>query len=275
MKRTPGWKTRIISSAQRLRCNGQQGQRIHEFEDEVAVAGGVDAVGGGCIEARVPQPWRGDRAARSRRQPRPSPADKDSAACGNLRAGRHRAKTFPHRQAANALPALVRRVADECRRAWPSFPASLCTIDKDADKIRQVSPQLIDRGPNIESEIGGDLLITAAAAVQLVAGVSDEGNELLLDEVMHVFGFVVFKKCWRSAARFAQSPSVLAGSQSVRSKTELPHSSGRWRARGWPQVPRSASAGRTRTTAASARKSGSSGCRKRPDHIFIATLRIS
>jgi hypothetical protein len=56
---------------------------------------------------------------------------------------------------------------------------------------------LIDRGTDIQTQIGCNLLITAATAVQLVSGFADDRDELLFDEVMNIFRFGVFEKCGR------------------------------------------------------------------------------
>jgi hypothetical protein len=53
---------------------------------------------------------------------------------------------------------------------------------------------LVDIRADVEAEVGGDLLIAAAAAVEFVARVSDESDELFFDEVVDVFGFAVFEK---------------------------------------------------------------------------------
>ena len=51
----------------------------------------------------------------------------------------------------------------------------------------------IDVCADVKPQVGGDLLVATTAAVQFVAGVADQRGELLFDEMMDVFGFIVFK----------------------------------------------------------------------------------
>ena len=67
-------------------------------------------------------------------------------------------------------------------------------VKKDTETICQVSSHLIGCGPNIETKVGCNLFVTAAAAVQLVAGIANEGDQLLLDEVVHIFRFLVLQE---------------------------------------------------------------------------------
>ena len=46
-------ENRIISSAQRLRCSASSDSALHELQREVAIAGGVNAVRGGRVEAEA------------------------------------------------------------------------------------------------------------------------------------------------------------------------------------------------------------------------------
>ena len=46
-------ENKIISSAQRLRWTASKRKRSNELQDEIAIAGGVDAVGGRRVEAQL------------------------------------------------------------------------------------------------------------------------------------------------------------------------------------------------------------------------------
>ena len=67
-------------------------------------------------------------------------------------------------------------------------------IREHAAQFSQFVPQLIDRRAHVEPQIGRNLLVTAAPAVQLVSGFADQRDQLLLDEVMNVFRFIVVEK---------------------------------------------------------------------------------
>ena len=45
---------------------------------------------------------------------------------------------------------------------------------KDLQPVGEQGLQLIDGGTNVQPQVGGNLLVAAAAAVELVAGVSDQ-----------------------------------------------------------------------------------------------------
>ena len=75
-----------------------------------------------------------------------------------------------------------------------ALPACSARSRDNAEPLRQIGPYLIDRSPNVETQIGRNLLVAAAAAVQLVSGIADQRDQLLFDEVMHIFGFVVVEK---------------------------------------------------------------------------------
>ena len=111
----------------------------------------------------------------------------------------HRGKTFLHRPEASARLELARRVAGACRQAWRRCRLFL-RDQRRRRASRQICSQLIDRGPHVEAQVGGDLLIAAAAAVQLVAGIADQSDQLLLDEVVDVFRLGVVEKLRRCAA---------------------------------------------------------------------------
>ena len=70
----------------------------------------------------------------------------------------------------------------------------LGAVESDAQPLRQIGAHLVDRGPYVETEIGCNLFVAAAAAVQFVSGIADQRDQLFFDEVMYIFGFVVVEK---------------------------------------------------------------------------------
>ncbi len=59
----------------------------------------------------------------------------------------------------------------------------------------EIGAYLVNRGADVKTQIGRNLLVAAAAAVQLVSRVANQRDQLLFDEVMHVFRFAVVEKC--------------------------------------------------------------------------------
>jgi hypothetical protein len=70
-------------------------------------------------------------------------------------------------------------------------------IECNAQPLRQIGAHLVNRSTDVEAQIGGNLFVTAAAAVQLVSRVADQHDELLFDEMIHVLSFVVVEKSKR------------------------------------------------------------------------------
>ena len=92
-------------------------------------------------------------------------------------------------------------------------------IHQDAAQFREFVPQLINRRAHVQSQVGRNLLIAAAPAVQLVSRFADQRDQLLLDEMMNVFRFTVVKKCRRRSSAFADLLQALQNAdQFVRRK---------------------------------------------------------
>src|SRR4029077_3769845 len=60
----------------------------------------------------------------------------------------------------------------------------------------------INGGPGVETQIGSNLFVTAATAVQLVSRVANQCDQLFFDKVMHILGFVVLRKGRRGGGLF-------------------------------------------------------------------------
>src|SRR5258708_3871939 len=67
-------------------------------------------------------------------------------------------------------------------------------IRESRTEFREFAMQLVDRGPHVETQVGGNLLVAAAAAVQLVSDLADARHQLLLDKMMHILSFIVFSQ---------------------------------------------------------------------------------
>ena len=59
----------------------------------------------------------------------------------------------------------------------------------------EIGAHLVNRSPHVETQVGRNLLVAAAAAVQLVSRVANQRDQLLFDEMVHVFRFAVVEKC--------------------------------------------------------------------------------
>ena len=56
--------------------------------------------------------------------------------------------------------------------------------------------QFVDGFTRVQAQVGRDLLVAAAAGMQLVSGFTDGRDELLLDEMVHVFRIRSFEQHW-------------------------------------------------------------------------------
>jgi len=173
-------------------CKCQKGKRVHELEDEITVAGGIDTVCSRSSENEIRSHGAAIQRERSSGH-RSDPEGKDSLASGSRPAGLHREEAFRRKPAANAPPARVQHVASECKQASRHFrPAR-----HDSSQLRTIQQDriAIDQSPHARiSEISRDLLITAAATVQLVSSFTDPRHQVLLNEVMHVLRVSSFRK---------------------------------------------------------------------------------
>ena len=80
------------------------------------------------------------------------------------------------------------------------FAGGGCLREERLAPTRRVdSMSELDARTNVEPEVGGDLLVAAAAGVELEGEVADAGAELQLDEVVDVFGVGVVANPGNSA----------------------------------------------------------------------------
>ena len=71
---------------------------------------------------------------------------------------------------------------------------SFGAINKRGNQLGQLIADFVTGGARVQTQIGCDLLIAAAPAVQFVAQIADNRHQTLLDEVVDVFGFVVLEQ---------------------------------------------------------------------------------
>ena len=69
--------------------------------------------------------------------------------------------------------------------------------------LRQLQPQIIDTGSHIKAQISGNLLVAAAATVQLVTHVANHHDQLFLDKMMHVLGLIIIEERWGHRSLFS------------------------------------------------------------------------
>jgi len=82
-------------------------------------------------------------------------------------------------------------------------------IRQHAAQFRQLLPQLIDGRPHVKPQIGRNLLIAAATAVQLVSRFPNQRDQLLLHEMMNVLRLIVIKESRRLRRLLANLPQPL------------------------------------------------------------------
>src|SRR5258708_21385368 len=76
-------------------------------------------------------------------------------------------------------------------------------IRESRTEFREFAMQLVNRRPHIQSQVGGNLLVAAAAAVQLVSDLADARHQLLLDKMMHILSFVVLSQALTGSGSLA------------------------------------------------------------------------
>ncbi len=169
---------------------GEEGERLQVFEDEIAVAGGVDGVGGGRAEFELAG---GDSAIE-----REGGAGDGSGAEG-AKAEAVGAILETRRVAEQHFDVREEPVGDE---DWlgslevgvgghNGFARGMGLRDKMLCPGGEVGEQHLGAKTDVEAEVGGDLLVAAAAGVELEGEVADRVSEAELDEVVDVFGLGV------------------------------------------------------------------------------------
>jgi hypothetical protein len=66
------------------------------------------------------------------------------------------------------------------------IPSTLCLLDKPLHPCREMPEQNLAAKANVQAQVGGNLLVAAASAVQLQAKIADRLDQLHLDEMMDV-----------------------------------------------------------------------------------------
>ena len=205
--RTPAMEKRIISSAQRLRCTARRESAAtnSRAKSRSLVASMLLAVG-------ASKPSSSAMARRSSGNVAPAIAPEPSgrnvqplAAVGQAVgvAQKHLDVGQQPVRDQDGFGALQVGVG----RAWPRLPPVRRDRAQSLSHSARVRTDLVNGSPNVEPQVGGNLFVAAAAAVQLVSRVADQRDQLLFDEVMHVFGFVVVQKCTAMQRPFRQSAS--------------------------------------------------------------------
>ena len=82
----------------------------------------------------------------------------------------------------NRLRPLQMRVSRHC-----ILTGIFCLLHEFANQLRQHSRYRIDLIADIQSQVGRNLLVAAAAGVELVTHFTNQLHQSLLDEMMHIF----------------------------------------------------------------------------------------
>ncbi len=171
---------------------------------------------------------------------------------------------MPNQHRFGPLQMRVRRHGGICRL--------LRAIHHHAAQFRQFVPQLINRRPHVEPQIRRNLLVAAAAAVQLVSGFPDQRDQLLLDEMMNVLRFIVVEKRRRRRRLLADLLQPLQNADQFVRRQNSGCFQARARARCWPSSSYFSNRRSKPNDRCQRSKSGSSGCRNRPGpHLHRAT----
>src|SRR5215469_5400565 len=84
-----------------------------------------------------------------------------------------------------------------------SIPGLLGAIEEYMQQFRQCGADFVACCPRIQAQVSGDLFVPTAPAMELETNIADKRDQLLLDKMMHVLGFVVLQKFGRCCGAFA------------------------------------------------------------------------
>ena len=168
-------------------------KRIHEFENEVAIAGGIDAVDADAVKAELfgnstsiqSDGGAGDRAGTERAHIHALAAVRQalSIAQKHFDIGEQPVR-YQYR-----LGVLQVRIGGHRRTS-----CLLSAGEQRIDPVCDLQSQIINTRSHIETQIGGNLLVAASASVQLVPNITNDRDQLLLDKVMHILSFIIVKE---------------------------------------------------------------------------------
>src|SRR5579864_5264214 len=171
----------------------EQRQCLDEFDREIAIARRVDAVRCRSIEAKfVGHQSTIERESRSRHSTRSQRTEIQPLAD----VGQPVRVTQKHFNVSEQPVANQHRFCPLQVRVGrnSSITSMFCSIHDCATQFGQFFPQLINRSPDEQPQISRNLFIPAAPAMQLVANLADQCDQLLLDKVVDVFRLIVLEE---------------------------------------------------------------------------------
>ena len=166
--------------------DADQRQVEQRLGDEVAVADGIEGVGERRRRSRAPWPSPPGRAAATSRRARRRRAARRRGARPSRRAGRRRARAPIRGRGGGGRAAPAGPAAGACSRAGSESPASSARASRTSCRAttRRATSQQLALAP--QPQVGGDLVVAAAAGVELAAGRAGELGDAALDRGVDV-----------------------------------------------------------------------------------------
>src|SRR5262249_4558850 len=82
---------------------------------------------------------------------------------------------------------------------------SFCAVNKNFQQLLQPALQFLNRHADKQPQIGGDLLIAAAPAVQLLTGFANQRDQLFFYKMVNIFGRGIVKASRSLAVNLSQT----------------------------------------------------------------------
>src|SRR5262249_37829375 len=104
---------------------------------------------------------------------------------------------------------------------------SFCAVNKNFQQLLQPALQFLNRHADKQPQIGGDLLIAAAPAVQLLTGFANQRDQLFFYKMVNIFGGGIVKASRSLAVNLSQTsqtrtPLFRTQHSSLTNSTSLP-----------------------------------------------------
>ena len=215
-----------MSSARRERCVASVGQRVQIIEREIAIAHGVQAIGGDAAQSPARAPWPRGPAEMPNRPARPRPAGRRRPSCAPPPAARGRGR--------NASACASRKCENSsgcacCRCVMPGHGHAHGALGKTGQRRDQPAHRggRLPRGIlHEQTKIRRHQFVAAARRVQLVAQRAQPLDQRDLDEVVHVLGRRALRPTPDPSRRARRSNRSPPASAAARRRSECPRGDG-------------------------------------------------